>query len=109
MDNNNLISDVKRSLNNTSVGELTPGSVGRRWEPRGGVSKHNERIHKESKYIDDHKNLPFTFSKPKKNQINKLVKCMSCGHVTYASKNTVGVICSECKKYSEVEEVHNNV
>jgi len=109
LDNNNLINDAKRSLSNESFGDLTPGSVGRRWEPAGGIKKHNERIHRESKFVDDHKNLPFTFSKPKKQTVNKLVQCVSCGHITYASKNTVGVICSECKQYSEVKEVSDNV
>lgn len=108
MTNSNLINDVKKSLSQESFGDLTPGSTDRRWEPRGGVKKHNERIHRESKYADDHKNLPFTFSKPKKNSIKKLVKCNNCGHIIYASKNTVGIVCSECKQYSEVTEVCNN-
>lgn len=87
------------------VGELTPGATKRRWEPEEGVTKLNERIHKESKYLNDHKNLEFNFSKPKKASKREWKKCLKCGHVSYVPKNTVGIICSKCKQYSSVEEV----
>ena len=29
------------------IGELSPGVTKRRWEPEGGINKHNERIHRE--------------------------------------------------------------
>ena len=87
--------------------ELNPGSTGRRWIPEGGVRKHNERIHRESKFADDYKNLPFEFSKPKKSKRSITVKCKSCGYITSVSKNTIGMICPECKKYSAVEVVDN--
>jgi len=85
--------------------ELSPGSTGRRWEPEGGVKKHNERIRRESKFIDEHKNLPFTFSKPQRPKKTRLVECSNCGYRTYAPKNTVGMICRECKKYAAVKGV----
>lgn len=104
--NKEFYKDVKKVVDNTPLNqELSPGSVGRRWAPEGGVNKLNERIHRESKHMDNHGNLPFTFSKPKKYTSNKHIKCTNCGYVTSASKNTVGIICNECKKYSSVTEV----
>lgn len=85
--------------------ELDPGSTKRRWTPEGGVKKHNERIHRDSRLVDHHKNLPFTFSKPTRGGRSKFVKCTNCGYTTCVSKNTVGMICSQCKKYVTVEEV----
>lgn len=87
------------------TGELSPGTIGRRWEPEGGVKKHNERIHRESSYVDANMNLPFTFSKPKKGGKRQYMKCSKCGHIVYVSVNTVGIICKECSTYSSVEEV----
>lgn len=97
--------DVARSLNNLSIGELSPGSTDRRYEPACGLKKHRERIHKESKFADDYKNLPFTFSKPKKNPRRTYKICNNCGSVIYVNVNTVGIICSSCKQYSSVREV----
>lgn len=82
--------------------ELSPGSTNRRWEPEGGVKKHNERIHRENK-VD--KNLPFSFSKPQRPKKSKKARCTKCGHITFVPKNTVGMICFNCKKYATVEEV----
>lgn len=86
-------------------GELEPGSTPRRWIPEGGEQKYRERIHRESKFADDHKNLPFTFSKPHHPKKQILFKCLECGHIFSASKNTVMIICSECKKSARVELV----
>lgn len=83
--------------------ELDPGSTGRRWEPEGGIKKHNERIHRESRIVDSHKNLPFKFSKPKKSKKHVLMKCKRCNHIVSLQKNSVGMICPKCKKYSNVE------
>lgn len=85
--------------------ELDPSSTKRRWEPEGGVSKHNEKIHRESRFASHHKNLPFTFSKPVHGERSKFVECINCGYKTFVSKNTVGMICSSCKKYTAVKEV----
>lgn len=82
--------------------ELAPGT-GRRYEPSMGTKKHNERIHRESKWADDNKSLPFSFSKPKKPGRTRLVKCCSCGNITNATINTVGIICTKCNQYSSVE------
>jgi hypothetical protein len=81
----------------------SPGSE-RRWEPEGGVKKHNERIHRESKFVDDRKNLPFTFSKPVKSRKNMDAFCKKCGRGISVSRNTVGIICPSCNLYVSVEE-----
>jgi hypothetical protein len=74
--------------------------------PEGGERKYREKIRKESKFVDDHKNLPFTFSKPRRLGKQALFKCLGCGHTFFASKNTVMCICSECKKAMSVECVN---
>ena len=108
MVNNAFKQDMKRSMRNSGSGqfgsqELDPGT-GRRYEPSMGTRKHNERIHRESKWADDNKNLPFSFSKPKKQGRSRAVKCSNCGNVTNATINTVGIICVKCNQYSSVEE-----
>ena len=87
------------------IGELKPGAIPRRWEPSEGIKKHNERIHRESKYIDNNINLPFKFSKPKKTGRRSVFECEKCGNRIYISINTVGIICLECKKFVKVKEV----
>lgn len=95
-----------KSFGDLGVGELRPGATGRRWEPEGGVNKLNNRIHKESKFADSHKNLPFSFSKPIKPKGRPLlVECDNCGNITYVTTATVGIICSHCNKFSTVTEV----
>lgn len=86
------------------IGELSPGTE-RRWEPEGGLNAHNKRIHRESSYVDKNKNLPFTFSKPKKSGRRQHMKCKNCDNIVYVSINTVGIICKECNAYVSVEEV----
>jgi len=103
-------SDIKRlvqkNINNQNVGELSPGTVGRRYEPIGGLKKHNDRIHKESDYTDKYKKMPYTFSKPKKLQRTVIKECCNCGSLVSVTKNSVGVICPTCKKYSSVREIN---
>jgi ribosomal protein S27AE len=104
--NKELTKHIRKTLNNTNINaELTPGSVDRRYEPAGGVKAHNERIHRESSYVDKYKNLPFTFSKPKKAKPLTTKVCANCGSPVSVTRHTVGIICSKCKKYSEVVEV----
>lgn len=88
-------------------GELSPGSMPRRWIPEGGEQKHREKIHKESKFVDNHKNLPFSFSKPLSSGKKCLFKCLECGHTFLASKNTTMCICSKCKKAAKVELIND--
>jgi len=87
------------------IGELSPGTTKRRYEPEEGVGKLNERIHRESNYIDQHKNLPFEFSKPKRSGRKRYMKCANCGNIVHVSVNTVGIICNNCKSYTNVKEV----
>ena len=84
---------------------LSPGSTPRRYEPEIGIRKLNEKIHKESKFADDYKNLPFRFSKPKKPGRQSYFKCNNCGYIFSAAVSTVGVICNECKKFSVCTEI----
>ena len=86
-------------------GELSPGSTPRRWLPEGGERRLRDKIHRESKFADSHKNLPFSFSKPKRLGKQVLFRCLECGHTFLASKNTVMCICSTCKKATKVERV----
>ena len=87
------------------LGALTPGVTPRRYEPPGGTTKHNERIHRESDYADKYKSLPFEFSKPSRAGRRSLFKCAECGYMSHLSVNAVGLICPECKKFVKVEEV----
>jgi hypothetical protein len=98
---------INVDLKNVDIGtgELSPGATKRRWEPEGGVRRHNEKIHRESRYANEHKNLPFKFSKPPKSKRQMTVECVECGYMTHVSVNTVGMICNECKAYVSVKEV----
>jgi len=93
------------SKKDLGIGELSPGSTPRRYEPEGGVKKHNERIHRESKYVDEHKNLSFKFSKPKSPGRQKYVRCNGCSSISRTSINTVGIICDHCHNYCGVEDI----
>jgi formylmethanofuran dehydrogenase subunit E len=105
--NNEFIKDISKAVSKTKLKqELSAGATPRRFEPEGGVKKLNERIHRESKYSDLHKNLPFSFRKPPK-PIGRstCVRCKNCGHLFYGTTATVGIICSNCKQFSATEEV----
>lgn len=104
--NNEFYKDLAKSVTETNLNqELTPGSTGRRYEPTGGVNKHNARIHKESKAADG-KNLDFNFRKaPKSVGRSTYVECDNCGYVISGTTATHGIICPECKQFSTVSEV----
>lgn len=104
--NEQFIKDISKAVKKTPVNqELPAGATPRRWEPECGVQKHNERIHKESK-IAEQKNLPFSFRKPPKPMGRSMaVRCDNCGHITYGTTATVGMICASCGKFSTVTEV----
>ena len=91
-----------------NIGELRPGTTPRRFEPEGGIGKLKSKIHRESRYADEHKNLPFKFSKPRKPGRKKVVECSKCGSITQVGVNAVGIICGECKQYASVKEVSEN-
>lgn len=107
--NKNFERAVKKYVKETPLNqELSPGATPRRYEPTGGVNKHNARIHRESK-VADQKGLDFTFRKPPK-PIGRTtyIRCDSCNYVTSGTTATVGFICPECKKFSTVSEVEDN-
>ena len=87
------------------AGELSPGSTDRRYIPEGGLKRHRERIHKESKFADDHKKLPFEFSKPKKGGRREWFECVECGRELFVSVNTVMCVCPNCNKATKVERI----
>lgn len=103
------MADKDRHFGELGVGELRPGATPRRWEPEGGVKKLNEKIHRESKFADDNKNLPFTFRKPPK-PIGRsaVLVCDNCGAYVGGTNVTVGVICRSCNKFSTVSEVYDD-
>jgi len=108
MVNSEFQKDLSRYMKRTPTGgELSPGTTKRRYTPPGGEKRHRERIHKESKFADDWKNLPFKFSKPKKPKRKRLIRCDNCGHIISGSVDTVGVICNNCHKFSTVSEVED--
>jgi hypothetical protein len=90
---------------NLGIGELSPGSTGRRWQPEGGMRKHKERIDRDSRYADHNMNLPFTFSKPRRPGRKHYMKCPKCDSIVYVSVNTIGIICNNCNSYVNLEEV----
>ena len=101
--NDTFVNDICKGVSDTKIGQLLdPGSTKRRWEPSCGIEKHNERIHRESKYADEYKNLPFKFSKPKKGYRSDVLMCSNCGYVFVGNINTVGIVCRECNRYSSV-------
>jgi len=104
--NEQFVKDIAKGVQQSKIQqELPPGSP-RRFEPEEGVRKLNERIHKESKTADDWKNLPFSFRKPLKPMGRSMaVSCDNCGHVTYGTTATVGMICKSCNEFSTVTEV----
>jgi len=87
------------------MGELSPGSTPRRWIPEGGEQKHREKIHRESKFAEDHKNLPFSFSKPPRNKKHEAFECIECGNTIWAPINTIMCVCSCCNKATKVERI----
>ena len=105
MVNSEFSKDIKKALDKESISsELDAGATPRRYEPEGGVKKLNERIHKESKIMDN-KNLPFSFSKPPKTNKTVVAKfCSNCGHKVFVSRNSISIICSSCKTFSSLKD-----
>ena len=77
----------------------------RRWLPEKGEDSLRHKIHKESKFTDDHKKLPFKFSKPKRGGRSVYLTCVECGRIINGSPNTIMCICPDCKKVTKVERV----
>jgi len=84
--------------------ELAPGSVRREshLEQEMGTSKYRQMIqdhNEKNKHILDR--LPFTFPRKKvvRSHLDVVVSCSECGLEKIGSENTVGFVCSNCKKY----------
>jgi hypothetical protein len=70
-----------------------------------GSKKYKEMIAKDTKRIDDHGNMPFTFSKPAKRTKHRediYFLCDSCQHISFVSKYRVGQVCRGCRSYVSV-------
>ena len=103
--NDEYSKNVAKHLKKQNMGELAPGATARRYEPKEGLSNLNKRIHRESTYTDKYKDMPFSFSKPKKAKKSVVKICANCKEPVSVNKDTVGVICRSCKIFSKVEEV----
>jgi rubrerythrin len=69
-----------------------------------GTKAYKEKIHRESKYAKDHKNLPISFSKPKKQKAqNILFICLECGHEMFITEDTLFIVCSACNKLNRTK------
>ena len=105
MVNSEFSKDLNKYLDKQNVSsELSPGSP-RRYEPKEGIYKHNEKIHKDSEYADKYKKLPFSFSKPYKPKKTVIKVCSKCGSHVFVPKNSIGIICRHCKQYASLLEV----
>jgi hypothetical protein len=70
-----------------------------------GKKKYREMIHKDSKKADQ-KNLPYTFSRPKKDKpLNTYFKCEKCSRESAVSEETYMVICAACKHLNKVKNL----
>lgn len=108
MVNKEFTKDITKSLKKTSINtELPAGVTPRRYDPVEGVNNLNKRIHRESKWVDDNKKLPFSFSKPTKSAKGCYKKCISCGDIKHVNINTVGIECKKCHQYSSLEEIND--
>lgn len=103
--NEQFVRDVAKAVKEVKLNQvLEPGVTPRRYTPALGEKRHRERIKQESK-IADSKNLPFTFSKPRKAGRSSYFTCDNCGYTFSSSVNTIGVVCNECKKFSTCTEL----
>ena len=89
------------------IGIASPGAS-KREAPQAqvrGSKAYRDKIHRESKFADAHKNLPFTFSKPKKDlPINTEAMCEHCGKDVLVSKRTYSWICRGCNRLAHVKK-----
>jgi hypothetical protein len=97
--------DLNKFVANSTASTELPAGSPRRYEPEMGISKHNEKIHRENSHSTRHQNLPFTFSKPVKNKPTIVKVCSSCDSPVYVHKNCVGIVCRTCGIYSTVKEI----
>lgn len=71
---------------------------------------HREKIHKESKFADDNKNLPFTFSKPKKPKPNRdAYQCSECSRIIPMDAPRTHAIACRCGNFMVIDKDKINV
>jgi hypothetical protein len=69
-----------------------------------GTKEYRKKIHKDSKFADDYKNLPYKFSKPKKDKARNICfTCVECGNEMFITEDTLLVICSICNKVNRTK------
>lgn len=74
------------------------------------TTQHKEKIHRESKFADDHKNLPFTFSKPKKSKPNRDVyQCGKCDRIIRMDASRTHAIACRCGNFMVIDKGEVNV
>lgn len=70
-----------------------------------GKKKYRERIHQDAKFSSENKNLPYMFSKPKKEKaVNKHFECLGCHEDLFGTEDTYLIICSKCGFINKVRE-----
>jgi hypothetical protein len=84
--------------------EVAPGTIQKQspLEQDMGSAKYRQMIHdhnSKNKHILDR--LPFTFPKKKvvRSHLDVVIQCAECGLEKIGSENTVGFVCTNCKKY----------
>ena len=87
-----------------SSAENSPNREAPNRHTRGG-KKYKEMIAKDTKRIDDHGNMPFTFSKPSKRTRYRediYHVCDKCKQISFVSKHRAGQVCRGCSSYTSV-------
>jgi len=70
-----------------------------------GSRKYKKMVSEDTARSDKYGNLPFKFVKPpKRTQARRDIihRCDHCGNLKHVNKNTAGIQCSGCRKYSSV-------
>lgn len=91
-----------------SSAENSPNREAPNRHMRGG-KKYKEMIAKDTKRIDDHGNMPFSFSKPAKKtryRLDVYHVCDKCTHISFVSKYRAGQVCGGCRKWSTVNNTN---
>jgi hypothetical protein len=70
-----------------------------------GPRKYKEHISKDSKRSDNNMNLPYKFSKPRKEKNSNIpFVCIKCAKVLFVNEDAVLVECGSCSQLNRVRE-----
>ena len=73
-----------------------------------GPKAYNRKIKQDSKFSDDHKNLPYHFDRPTKSKIAKVaIECKQCKKVLFVSEDAILVVCGSCSSITRVKDKVN--